>query len=142
MLAPEEEVYEWEDLLHSVSNLLSEVSDKRTKVKDRWDEETPAFDKVEWLMSDIYDYIEGRLQELDPTYSERTAWGTKAKAQARKVLSYGINVQAFKGLPYEETDRALIYIEEHGLESMSYEATKKALRDFRKDEMRKRLQLH
>ena len=141
MKPAEKEVYAWEELLEKVSDLLSEVSDKRSEVKDRWDEDTPAFDKVEWLMSDVYDYIEGRLQELDPTYSERTAWGAQARAQARKVLSYGINFQAFKGFPYDDTDRALVYIEEHGLVSMNYDATRKALREFRDYELRKRLKL-
>ena len=130
MLSAKEEVYVWEDLLEKVCGLLDEVDDKRSQVKDRWDEATPAFDKVEWLVNDIYDYIEGRLQELDPTYSERTAWGTKAKAQAKKALSYGVNFQAFKWLSYEDTDRALRYLEEHGLVSMNYEITKKGLRSF------------
>ena len=141
MVDVQEEIYLWEDLLDKVSDVLGDVDDRRSKAKSKWDEKTPEFDRVEWLMSDVYDYIEGRLQELDPTYSERKAWGTKAKAQAKKALSYGVNFQAFKGLPYDETDRALIYIEEHGLVSMNYEATKKALREFRDYELRKKLNL-
>ena len=141
MIDVQEEIYLWEDLLHSVSKVLGEVDDGRSQVKDKWDDPTPSFDRAEWLMSDVYDFIEGRLQELDPTYSERAACGTKAKAQAKKALSYGVNFQAFKGLPYEETDRALSYIEEHGLVSMNYEATKKALREFRDYELRKKLNL-
>ena len=47
----------------------------------------------------------------------------------------------FKGVPYEETDRALKYIEARGLESMNYEATRKALSEFRDDELRKRVNL-
>ena len=141
MIDVQEEIYLWEDLLHSVSKVLGKVDDGRSQVKDKWDDPTPSFDRAEWLMSDVYDFIEGRLQELDPTYSERAAWGTKAKAQAKKALSYGVNFQAFKGLPYEETDRALSYIEEHGLVSMNYEATKKALREFRDYELRKKLNL-
>lgn len=134
MLPPDEEKYLWEDLLHSVSKVLGEIDSGRSKAKDNWDEPTPAFDRVEWLLSDVYDYIEGQLQELDHTYSERTAWGEKAKAQAKKVLSYGINFQAFKGIPYDETDNALIFIEKHGLASMNYEETRKALRKFRETE--------
>ena len=141
MIDVQEEIYLWEDLLHSVSKVLGEVDDGRSQVKDKWDDPTPSFDRAEWLMSDVYDFIEGRLQELDPTYSERNAWTAKAKAQAKKALSYGVNFQAFKGLPYEETDRALSYIEEHGLVSMNYEATKKALREFRDYELRKKLNL-
>lgn len=141
MVDVQEEIYLWEDLLDKVSDVLSDVDDSRSKAKDKWDEETPEFDRLEWLMSDVYDYIEGRLQELDPTYSERNAWTAKAKAQAKKTLSYGVNFQAFKGLPYDETDRALIYLEEHGLVSMNYEATKKALREFRNYELRKKLNL-
>lgn len=133
MIQEEEEKYVWEDLLHSVSKVLSAIGDGRTQVK-----ETASFDRAEWLMSDVYDFIEGRLQELDPTYSERKAWSPKAKAQAKKALSYGINYQAFKGVPYEETDNALIYIEAHGLASMNYEATRKALREFRNYEHMKR----
>ena len=140
MIEVQEEKYVWEDLLHSVSKVLSEIGDGRAQVK-----ETDSFDRAEWLMSDVYDFIEGRLQELDPTYSERKAWSPKARAQAKKALkkalSYGINYQAFKGVPYEETDRALKYIEARGLESMNYEATRKALREFRDDELRKRVNL-
>ena len=142
MMRAEEEVYLWEDLLHKVSNLLGEVDSSRGEAKDTWDEETPEFDRLEWLLSDAYGFIEGRLQELDTTYSERKAWGMKAKAQARKALSYGINYQALRGLPYEETDKALIYIEEHGLVSMNYEATQKALRQYRKSEESKMLQVN
>lgn len=131
-----EEIYVWEDLLHSVSKVLGEIGDGRSQVED-----TASFDRAEWLMSDVYDFIEGRLQELDPTYSEHKAWSPKAKAQAKKALSYGINYQAFKGVPYEETDNALIYIESHGLESMNYEATRQALREFRESEQRKRRNL-
>ena len=136
MIEVQEEKYVWEDLLHSVSKVLSEIGDGRAQVK-----ETDSFDRAEWLMSDVYDFIEGRLQELDPTYSERKAWNPKARAQAKKALSYGINYQAFKGVPYEETDRALKYIEANGLESMNYEATRKALSEFRDNELRKRVNL-
>lgn len=131
MIAVEEEVYLWEDLRETLSSLLGKVDSSRSEVKETWDEKTPSFDRLEWILNDAYDFIDGRLQELDPTYSERTAWGSKAKAQARKALSYGINFQAFKGLPYDETDKALIYIEEHGLVSMNYEKTREALRAFR-----------
>ena len=124
------EVELWEDLQHSVSEVLGMIGDSRSQVKDRWDDPTPSFDRAERLMSEVYDFIDGRLQELDPEYSERKAWGPKAKAQARKALSYGINYQAFKGVPYEETDRALSYIEEHGLASMDYETTRQAIRQF------------
>ena len=141
MVDIQEEIYLWEDLLDKVSDVLSDVDDRRSKAKDKWDDPTPEFDRLEWLISDVYDYIEGRLQELDPTYSERNAWTAKAKAQAQKALSYGVNFQAFKGVPYDETDRALIYLEEHGLVSMNYEATKKALREFRNYELRKKLNL-
>ena len=142
MIAVEEEIYLWEDLLHSISRVLGDVDSGRSQVKDKWDDPTPAFDRAEWLLSDVYSFIEGRLQELDPEYSERQAWGAKAKAQARKALSYGINFQALRGLPYEDTDRALVYIEEHGLVSMSYEATRKALWEFRDYELRERLGAH
>ena len=141
MIDVQGEIYLWEDLRDKVSKVLGDVDASRSKTKDKWNDPTPEFDRVEWLMSDVFDYIEGRLQELDPTYSERMAWGTKAKAQASKALSYGVNFQAFKGLPYDETDRALSYLEEHGLLSMNYEATKKALREFRDYELRKELNL-
>lgn len=138
MISAEDEVYIWEDILHSVSNVLSDIGDGRSQVKETWDEDTPSFDRIEWILSDAYDFIEGRLQELDPTYSERTAWSSKAKAQASKALSYGINFQAFKGLAYDETDKALNYIEEHGLVSMNYEETREALRKFRDSERQRR----
>ena len=109
---------------------MNDICDKRAKVQDNWDEPTPSFNRAEWLVSDVYDFIEGRLQELDPGYSERTVYGKKAKAQARKALSYGINYQALKGLSYEETERVLKYIEEQGLESMDYEVTRKALKEY------------
>lgn len=40
MLAPEEERYIWEDLLHSVSNLLGDVDSGRSQVRERWDDPT------------------------------------------------------------------------------------------------------
>lgn len=137
MIEVQEEICEWEDLLYSVSKILSKIGDSRTQIRAS----KASFDRVEWLMSDVYDFIEGRLQELDPTYSERKACGPKTQAQAKRALSYGINYQAFKGVPYEETDNALIYIKAHGRESMSYEATRQALREFMKSEQRKMLHL-
>ena len=128
MIAVEMEINLWKDLLEGVSSLLNDICDKRAKVQDNWDEPTPSFNRAEWLVSDVYDFIEGRLQELDPVYSERTVYGKKA--QARKALSYGINYQALKGLSYEETERVLKYIEEQGLESMDYEVTRKALKEY------------
>lgn len=130
MTGKREEIYLWEDLLHSVNEVLGMIGDSRSQVKDRWDDPTPSFDRAEHLMAEVYDFIDGRIQELDPYYSERTACGSKAKAQARKALSYGINYQAFKGIPYEETDRALSFIEGHGLSSMNYEATRQAILQF------------
>ena len=73
MIEVQEEKYVWEDLLHGVSKVLSEIGDGRAQVK--------------------------------------------------------------------ETDRALKYIEANGLESMNYEATRKALSDVRDYELRKRVNL-
>ena len=131
MIAVEDEVYIWEGLLHSVSNLLSDVDSGRSQVRERWDDPTPAFDQLEHLLSEAYGEIEGRLQEVDPEYSERKALGPKARAQAKKVLSYGVNFQGVRGLPYDETDSFLRYVEEHGLASMSYDATRQALQEYR-----------
>ena len=130
MLAPEEERYIWEDLLHSISNLLGDVDSGRSQVRERWDDPTPAFDRLEHLLSDAYEHIEDRLQELDPMRREQAA-REQAQRQARKAVAHGVNFQAFRGLPYDETDAALMYIEEHGLVSMNYEATRKALQEYR-----------
>ena len=43
-----EEIYVWEDLLHSVSRVLVEIGDGRSEVED-----TASFDRAEWLMSDV-----------------------------------------------------------------------------------------
>ena len=123
MIAADEEVYILEELLHSVSNVLSEVDSGRKQVMERWDDPTPAYDKMENLLSEAYGQIESRLQKVDAEYSERKAPGSRAKAQARKVHSYGVNYQAMKGVPYEETDKVLLYLEKQDLASMNYEAT-------------------
>ena len=127
MIAADEEVYILEELLHSVSNVLSEVDSGRTQVMESIEAPTPAYDKVEKLLSEAYGEIEGRLQEVDAEYSERKSHGSRARAQAKKVLSYGVNYQAI-----EETDKVLLYLEEHGLASMSYEATRDALSKYRR----------
>ena len=130
MLAPEEERYIWEDLLHSVSNLLGDVDSGRSQVRNRWDDPTPAFDQLEHLLSDAYGQIESRIRELDPRRDDQ-ADRAQAQWQAREALAHGVNFQAFRGLPYDETDVALRYIEEHGLVSMDYDATRKALQEYR-----------
>ena len=132
MITDDEEVYILEELLHSVSNVLSEVDSGRSQVMESIEAPTPAYDKVEKLLSEAYGEIEGRLQEVDAEYSERKSHGSRARAQAKKVLSYGVNYQAIKGVPYEETDKVLLYLEEHGLASMSYEATRDALSKYRR----------
>ena len=129
MLAADEEVYILEELLHSVSNVLSEVDSGRSQVMESIEASTPAYDKVEKLLSEAYGEIEGRLQEVDAEYSERKSHGSRARAQAKKVLSYGVNFQGVRGLPYDETDSFLRYVEEHGLASMSYDATRRAIKE-------------
>ena len=138
MLAPSEEVYIWEDLLHSVSNLLGDVDSGRSQVRERWDDPTPAFTQLEHILSDAYGHIKTRLKELAPKQDEETE-RAQAQWQARKALAHGVNFQAFKGLPYDETDAALRYIEEHGLVSMNYEATREALAEYRKEKQNEEL---
>ena len=89
-------------------------------------------------MSDAYGHIETRLRELVPTRDEPTD-RAQAQWQAKKALSHGVNFQAMRGLPYDETDAALRYIEEHGLVSMNYEATREALAEYRKEKQNEEL---
>lgn len=141
MLAPSEEVYIWEGLLQKVRKLLGNVDSGRTDAKTEYDEPTPSFNLLEDMLDDVRAMIEGRLQELDPSYSERTAWGSKAQAQARKLLLYGVNFQAMRGVPYDETDEVLVYLEEHGLVSMNYEATREALAEYRRAKVNEELRV-
>lgn len=130
MITVSEEIELWENLSREVSKVLSSICSSRNKVECSLQASTSSFDRAEHMMAEVYDFIDGRLQEIDPEYSERKAWGSKQKAQARKALSYGVNYQAFKGMPSEEMDRAFSYISKNGLSSMNYEATRQAILQF------------
>lgn len=122
MLTASEEVYIWEDLLQGVRKLLVKVDSGRTDVKERWDDATPEFNQMEDMLDAVRGMIECRIRELDPTRNDQ-ADRAQVQWQARKALSHGVNFKAFSVLPYDETDAALRYLEEHGLVSMDYEMT-------------------
>ena len=130
MISTEDEYFIWEELRDKVSRVLGEVEDGRSRVKSTWDEDTPSFDHLDHMLYAAHCYIEGRLQELEPQYSEWQAYGKREKSLAKKALSYGVNFQALTGLPDDEANEVLEYIKERGLASMSYEATRKALEEF------------
>ena len=67
MMALEDEFYLWEDLKNKLSHLLGSVNSSRSKVKDKWDEETPSFDQLENILDDANKFIGTRLQELGKT---------------------------------------------------------------------------
>lgn len=131
MLTASEEVYIWEDLLQCVRKLLGKVDSGRTDVKERWDDATPEFNQMEDMLDDVRAMIERRIRELDPTRYDQ-ADRAQVQWQARKALSHGVNFKAMRVVPYDETDAALRYLEEHGLVSMDYEMTLVGISEYRR----------
>ena len=91
--------------------------------RDTGRETAEWYDNLERLYSRVWDSIEGRMQELDPYYCGNTR-------RMKEARENGINYIALQGLSTEEFSRAVKYIAEHGLASMNYETTRKALNEF------------
>lgn len=133
MIAVDDELALWEELKEQVSDLLSTVDEKRSEVKDSWDEKTPEFDEVEFMLDDVKNYIEGRMFELWPSgYQFKRYVPNEWKPQAQEAAERGINYIGLGYMPTERKALAMDYIEAHGLSSMKYEDTAKAVREFRR----------
>ena len=136
MITTGEEIFLWEELRDKILSLLDDVDDSRSQVKDKWDDPTPEFDCLEHMLADACDYVEGRIQELYPQYSEYKAYTKVEKQQAQEALQNNINFVALRKLcNSNEIQKAMIYIVSNDEASMKYDDTRKAINEFRNFEL-------
>ena len=131
-----EQSYSWERIRESVSHLLCEVDDERhDTVRFYGDQNTPEYDKLESMLEHVKDFIDGRIEELNPgSYKHRREFYHHAGREEREVLQYalqeGINAVALEKLPRNKRRDAIEYISERRLASMNYESACKAVIEY------------
>ncbi len=128
--------HSWERIRDSLRHLLCEVDDERRKtVRYYGDSNTPEYDKLESMLEHVERYVEGQIEALNPgSYKQWYDFNFYATGERREMLQYafqeGINAVALESLPCSEWRGAIEYISEHGLASLNYEATRKAVIDY------------
>ena len=131
-----EESYSWERIRDSLEHLLYEVEDEQNDTaRFTGDRNQPEYDKLRSMLEHVENYVTGRIEELHPgSYKHTREVSHYAGCEEREVLQYalqeGINAVALEVLPRAERRSAIEYISEHGLASLNYEATKKAVIDY------------
>ena len=131
-----EESHSWERIRDSLQHLLYEVEDEqKDTARFTGDRNQPEYDKLMSMLEHAETYVIGRIEELHPgSYKHSREVFHYAGCEEREVLQYalqeGINAVALEVLPRAERRSAIEYISEHGLASMNYEATKKAVIDY------------
>ncbi len=118
------EAYKWEDLRRQVRELNSTVNTYR----DKSDFPTTDYDKLEVILYQLEDYINGRIEELNPgSYRYELSRRFYVDHTEQEAMSYaqqeGINYVALTLLPKESRIDAIDYIREHGMASLNYEET-------------------
>ena len=140
----QDESYQWEELRDNLDHLLCCVDDCRS----RCSRETPAvatseYDKLESMLWNVQDCIEGRIEELRPGYCEGAYRGRFSghKGMMHYALQEGINYVGLREVYYNDLrcKDAIEYISERGLSSMNYEATCQAVGEFRHKEFEQEL---
>ena len=132
-----DETYRLEAVKDALAQVFYQLDEsRRESIRETGDALKPEYDNIEYMLSNVQNLIEGRIQELNPYYSEdQHSWCNEdapMMVQMRQAREKGINYVALQGLSTEECDHAIRYISEHGLASMNYEATREALQEFRK----------
>ncbi len=118
------EAYKWECLREQVRDLNSTVDTYR----DKSDFPTTDYDKLEVILYQLEDYINGRIEELNPgSYRQELSGRFYVDRTEREAMRYakqeGINYVALTLLPKESRIDAIDYIREHGMASLNYEKT-------------------
>ena len=131
-----DETYRLQAVKDALSQAFYQLDESRSEsARENDNNLKPEYDKIACMLSDVQDLIEGLMQELNPYYSDDEYSCFKESApirvQIRQARQAGINYVALRGLSTEECDHAIRYISEHGLSSMNYEATRKAMWEFR-----------
>lgn len=134
-----DETYRLEAVKNAVVQALYQLDEsRRESIRETGNRLTPEYDKLERMLGNVQDFIDGRIQELNPFYCERSYMffdeNAPIRVELRQAQQEGINYVALKGLPSDEYARAVEYISEHGLASMNYEATCQAVEEFRQAE--------
>lgn len=128
--------YEWENLRSSIRRVLSQLDDSREDTRKLTGiHETPDFDNLESLLMSVHDYISGHIEELTPG---RHKWEQEVRFHAlpeeRRVLESalkaGINAVALERLCISQRMEAVRYISAHGLASLNYEASCRAVCEY------------
>ena len=126
----------WVQFKDAVEQLLNQLDTARDEsIRDTGDRNTPEYDSLERKLGDVLDSITGRLQELEPAYSENQVYWMSDTAPLKEIMRYarheGINYIALQGLSTAECKSAIEYISEHGLASMNYERACRAVSEYR-----------
>ena len=134
------EVGHWEELQAAVKHAISQLEESRCDtINDTGNGLTPEYNKVEQMLSNVMDYIRGRIEELSPgTYQHKQTTFYYASEREREAMRYalqeGINYVALTGLyPVSRRIDAIEYISERGLSSQNYEKTCQAVREYQKE---------
>ena len=134
------EACHWEDLQETVKKAISQLEASRCDtIRDTGNSLTPEYNKVEDLLSNIRDYIDGRIEELNPgTYKHKQETFHYTSSREREAMGYalkeGINYVALTGIfPIARQIEAIEYISEHRLGSLNYEKTSQAVREYQKE---------
>ncbi len=131
-----EESYSWERIKDALSHLLCEAEDEqKSTARFTGDRNQPEYDKLRSMLEHVQSYVEGRIEELNPgSYKHNREVFHYAGREEREALQYalqeGVNAVALECLPRAEWWGAIEYISKHGLASLNYEATKKAVIDY------------
>ena len=131
-----EESHSWERIRDLLQHLLYEVDDEqKDTARFTGDRNQPEYDKLMSMLEHAETYVTGRIEELHPgSYKFSREVFHYAGREEREMLQYalqeGINAVALECLPYAEWRGAIEYISDHGVSSMNYEASKKAVIDY------------
>ncbi len=143
MIEAYDEMYYWQELRYGIEHLIGQLDEYRTECMSDPFEDTPEFDRLEDLLNEyVMEYIDGRMHELDPDKVRARVYNDEARQIAQEALSRGINYFGLSHLLPEEKPRAIEYITEHGLASMSYDKTRQAAQEFRKEDLQAMLKRH
>ncbi len=136
MLA-DSESYRWEGLRDEVIHLIYDLDEKRRAcIRETGNNLQPEYDKVEMLLGQIQDYMEGQIEAIVPGSYSRSSAFINIKSE-REALDYavqeGVNYVALKNIyPASRRIEAVDYLTKHGLASRDYEAACRAVSEYEK----------
>ena len=128
------EAYRWEGMRDSVVQLIYELDEKRRAcIRETGNSLQPEYDKVELMLGQLQDYMDGQIEAIQPRSYHRS----NAFKDEREAIDYaaqeGVNYVALKDIyPASRRIEAVDYITKHGLASRDYEATCRAVSEYDK----------